>query len=102
MLRKIKFILWLTTFIVAVVVVVLSVVLGIRMVFGEMLGFWDDLAILFLVGGAWTLASSACLAAFALEKMAGDEKSMSVLANRLAEATEKVADRTRKAASRDP
>ena len=77
MLRKIKFILWL------------------------MLDFFDELAILFVVGGCWMLASSAWLAAFALDKMAGDEESMSALANRLAEATEKVADRTRKAASRD-
>lgn len=70
------------------------------MVFGGVPGFFEELAIIFMAGGAWMLASSAWLAAFALDKMAGDEKAMRLLANRLADATQKVADSTRRAASR--
>ena len=102
MLRKIKFICWLTTFVVAVLSFVLSVMTGFQLWFGGALDFFEEFAVVFRAGGAFVLASSACLAAFALDKMAGDAESMSVLANRLAEATERVADRTRKAASRDP
>ena len=104
MLTKIKFICTLATFLFAGLTALLATILGVRFLAAGPFERFEVLqgAMLPMVGGAWTLAWSAWLAAYALDRLAGDPEAMRGLATRLADATEKVADRTRKAASRGP
>ncbi len=103
MLSKMRMYCWLATFVLALATVVLAVVVAIIM-FVFLLGGSIDLSDvpIFVWGGvAWFLAWSTWLAGFSLDKLAGDPESMRGLAKRLADVTDKVAERTRKAASRD-
>ena len=104
MLNKIQFICWLATFVLAVLAVALVSVAGISIVFGdvgEVFDFFGVGMVPVFAGGAVLLAWSAWLAASSLGRLSGDPELMRVLASRLADVTERVADRTRKAASRD-
>ncbi len=101
MLSKIRFTCCLVAFVLALLTFVLVTVIGIGAAFGgietvDILG-----AATIAAGGTAILGWSAWLAACSLDKMSGDPESMRVLAGRLADVTERVADRTRKAAASD-
>ena len=103
MLNMIRFTCTLATFLFAVLGIVMVVILGIRLMSAQ---GWELEGVLLsntsaFVIVAWILASLAWLAAQALDRIAGDPEAIRGFATRLADATEKVADRTRKAASGD-
>ena len=101
MMAKLRFICCIATFVLSLVTFVLVAAIGIGAVFGGIETF-DILGVgTIAAGGTAILAWSAWHAACSLDKMSGDPESMRVLAGRLAEVTERVADRTRKVAARD-
>ena len=95
MFKKITLICWLAAFVLAF----LSVILGIGVAIA-----WDPyegLQALVLPFFCWISAWSVWLMAFSLDKIAGNREAMRALGNRVADATQKAADRARRAVSND-
>lgn len=97
MLRKIKFGLWVVTF-------VASSVASLSVVWGLVSGGLSDVVGYFglnaVVVACLALAGPVCFAALSLERIAGDRKSVGAIMDLAATATQKAADRARASATR--